>query len=70
MKTTIIPLPAHWASPLINNDWSGADFRDRADIYTWLADNDGKQPVSCSDEGYVGRFNGIQTELLDYTFLT
>jgi hypothetical protein len=71
------PLPAYWASYLINGDRSGLDYDDElnnqpigtevAFIEKWL-DNAGiEQILDVSDNSYYRRFNGLLTELADYT---
>jgi hypothetical protein len=62
--------PAYWASYLINGDDSGLDDElERNKIDNWLAKNNLPMPASCSDNSFIGRFNGLQTELLEYTSL-
>ena len=62
----IITAPAHWASALINNDRSGLDHRERLDISQWLRDNDNPRIASCSEESYIGQFEGKLCEILNY----
>lgn len=64
--------PAHWASALINGDLTGLDYYGAAcvaEFEAWLALNDRLNVVDCSAEPHIGRWNGLQTELLTYTAL-
>ena len=65
MKT--YPLPAYWASALVNNDRTGLDHRERAALDHWLRDNDKPNIVCCSEDASIGYFNGLLCDLLDYT---
>jgi hypothetical protein len=38
MNTETYTLPAHWASPLVNGDYSGCSLEDEQQINDWLAD--------------------------------
>jgi len=59
--------PAHWASALINGDTSGLEEEDFKDLEAWQEKHPNLYVVGCSDEPHIGRFNGLQTELLTYT---
>lgn len=59
-------LPAYWASALINNDWSGLKEQEQNDLHYWLADNGCPDFVSCSEESFINRFNGLITDCLEY----
>lgn len=64
--------PALWASALINGDLSGLDFYGAecvAEFEAWVRANPGRNVVDCSNEPHIGRWNGLQTELLTYTEL-
>ena len=61
--------PSYWASYLINGDYSGLEPSERAACDSFLRSEGLPAPVECSDESYIGRFNGLQTELLEYTSL-
>lgn len=65
-------LPAHWASALINNDTSGLAqcHGDLTEFLEWADQNPHLlNPVSCSSEAFIGRWNGLTRELLTYTYL-
>lgn len=65
-------LPAWWASALINSDFSGLSREpdDLAEFQEWAGQNPHLlNPVSCSDETLIGRWNGLTCELLEYTYL-
>lgn len=63
--------PAIWASALINGDLTSFDYygaESLAEFERWCAANpELLMVVDCSDESFIGRFNGLQTELLTYT---
>lgn len=61
-----IELPAYWASALTNNDWSGIRELDKLIIKQWLRDNPNACVESCSDESYIGRYDGLLCDLLTY----
>lgn len=70
MKTMTVTLPALWASALVENEWSGLNFHapDEAErVKTWLHNNPDLRVISCSDEQFVGQYEGITTECLEYT---
>lgn len=74
MKNKLSPVtfdaPAYWASYLINGDDSGlADELERGKIDRWLGSQNLPIPVDCGNESFIGRFNGLQTEMLEYTSL-
>lgn len=63
-------LPAWWACALINGDTSGMQPEDLAEFQEWAGQNPRLlNPVSCSDETLIGRWNGLTCELLTYTYL-
>jgi hypothetical protein len=67
--TSTFEAPAHWASALINGDLSGLDYHGAAcvaEFEAWATANP-KHVVDCSSEPHIGRWNGLQTELLTYT---
>jgi hypothetical protein len=70
LETATFDAPALWASALINGDLSGLDFYGPdcvAEFEAWVKANPGKNVVDCSNEAHIGRWNGLQTELLTYT---
>ncbi len=71
-RITTHDLPAHWASALINGDTSGLSLcpGDLAEFLAWSEQNpELAQPVSCSDEPFIGRWNGLICEMLTYSYL-
>jgi hypothetical protein len=42
-------LPAHWASALINDDWSGMDADEEDELLAWLDCYEPGYCVGCSD---------------------
>ncbi len=62
--------PAHWASALVNGDLTGLDYYGPecvAEFEAWRDLNPGFYVVDCSNEPHIGRWNGLQTELLTYS---
>lgn len=60
--------PAHWASAFINGDTTSFSDEEEAEFDAWVA----AHPrlgwvVGASEEPHIGRWNGLQTELLTYT---
>lgn len=71
-RVTTSGLPAHWASALINGDTSGLSLcpGDLAEFNEWAAQNPGLlHPASCSDEPFIGRWDGLICEMLTYSYL-
>lgn len=69
-KILTFEAPAYWASYLINGDDSGlSDELERNKIDKFLEAEKLPMPVSCSDESFIGRFDGLQCEMLEYTSL-
>lgn len=76
LETSFFEAPAHWASALINGDLTGLDYYGPecvAEFEAWFAARVALHPtlnvVDCSDEPHIGRWNGLQTELLTYSEL-
>lgn len=62
-------LPAHWASALINGDYSGCADTEENEIKAWLKDFSFYGPcLTCSEYPEITQFNGLITECLTYTF--
>lgn len=71
MKLTIenVKLPAHWASPLINGDYTGCTDTEEREINAWLRDNPHYGPChGCSDYPELCQFDGVLTECLIFDF--
>jgi hypothetical protein len=63
-----VTLPASWASALVNNDWSGLEYRnpdDAAKAKAWQLES-GLSVLSCGDESFIARYEGLLTECLEY----
>jgi len=72
LETRTFDAPALWASAFVNGDLSGLDYYGPecvAEFEAWVTANPGRNVVDCSDEPHIGRWNGLQTELLTYTEL-
>jgi len=69
MKTIILTMPAHWASALMNLDYSGLDKEERSKLNNFLSLND-LSFVDCRgiSNPYIGKFNGLLCEVADYTY--
>ena len=60
--------PAVWASAFINGDTSGLEDEDLEEFEAWCRENpELGWVVDASEEPHIGRWNGLQTELLTYT---
>ena len=63
-----VTLPAAWASALVNNDWSGLEFYypdEAAKAKAWQMES-GLSVLSCGEESFIARFDGLLTECLEY----
>jgi len=58
-------LPLHWASALINGDWSGYDDAEIACIKIWLKY---LPPPLCVGNAYQGYHNDKLCDVAEYTF--
>lgn len=68
MEIVTVVLPASWASALVNNDWSGLEYDDpdgAAKAKAWQADS-GLSVLSCGEEEFVARYDGLLTMCLEY----
>ncbi|MBX6392681.1 MAG: hypothetical protein IRY96_04365 [Burkholderiales bacterium] len=68
MEIVTVVLPASWASALVNNDWSGLEYDDpdgAAMAKAWQMES-GLSVLSCGEEPFVHRFEGLLTECLEY----
>lgn len=70
MKTKIINLPSHFASAIINHDYSGLSDADTKELNLalWYYDVLFNDCLSCSEQSFIGMFNDKKCELLEYTF--
>ena len=64
--------PAHWASALVNGDYSGLTDQDKQELRNFLGRENlsAGSCVACSEHSFTGKFDGLLTELLEYTFDT
>lgn len=73
MKNKLTPVtfeaPAYWASYLINGDYSGLEPAERQAADAFLRREELPAPVSCGDNTFISHFNGLQTEMMEYTSL-
>ena len=69
MKTVQIDLPSHWACYLVNGDEDSLSGHDLFDCDQALAELnlDPADCLSCDNE-FIGRFNGLFTDLSTYVF--
>jgi hypothetical protein len=59
--------PAHWASAFVNGDTSGLESADYEAFKAFCTANDEPAVVDCG-EPFIGRFDGLVTELCTYTY--
>jgi len=62
-------LPSHWASALINGDWSGLDDKEAEEVRSWLAKNDNPE-FSSVDNDRIERGNDATSLLCDTSTYT
>ena len=74
MDTIDFTLPAHWASALINGDFTGLDDAEEAAVRYWLDTEPdiGGDALSCTDEPEFLRYYdaqiGLACDCLTFTF--
>jgi len=68
-KSVEIDAPATWGSALVNRDESGLGQSEAACVKDWVANQGIGWPVSMSDQTFMGRHEGLLTEMATYTFL-
>ncbi|CQR44207.1 conserved hypothetical protein [Thiomonas sp. CB3] len=68
LKTIEIDAPAHWGSALVNRDESGLGESEAACVKDWVGKQGVGWPVSMSDP-FMGRHEGLLTEMATYSFL-
>lgn len=65
-----VNLPTYWASALINADNSGLEDQDIKELDEWQANNtDLGYCAEVSEDNFFGQFNGLGTDLAEYTFI-
>lgn len=71
---TTYSLPAAWAGPLVNNDFSGLNLGETRDLMTWLEHERPGRCLTCSVEPFFARTHDaygvmpLAAECLEYTF--
>ena len=74
MKLKTYLLPSHWASALINDDWTGLDDEDVDAVLTWLTANQPGYCVDCDEESQFCRHHDasglgvLAADCLTFTF--
>ena len=69
IKTVTLQLPAHWASALVNGDFSGLSDVEEKEINDFLSENPHLGPCcACSDVSELARYEGLLCDVLTYTF--
>ncbi|BAP89087.1 uncharacterized protein E1O_19560 [Burkholderiales bacterium GJ-E10] len=68
-KAIEIDAPAAWGSALVNRDESGLGQSEAACVKDWVDKQGIGWPVSMSDQTFMGRHEGLLTEMATYTFL-
>ena len=68
LRAVEIDAPAHWASALVNRDESGLGSSELDCVRDWIEKHGLGWPVSAS-ETFMGRHEGLLTEMATYTFL-
>jgi hypothetical protein len=64
-----IDAPAHWGSALVNRDASGLEPSEAACVADWVEKQGIGWPASMSDKSFMGRHEGLLTEMATYSFL-
>ena len=70
-KVLTVTLPEHWASALINMDYSGLDAEEEREVKQWMKNNlaPGKDVVDCSEHPFITVFHGRLNSCLEYHIL-
>ena len=74
METTTYWLPAHWASALVNGDFTGLDEDDEEALMRVIAGEQLPDPIACGDEPEFRKYHDAQPygvlacDCLEYTF--
>ena len=61
-----VTLPAHWAVPLINGDYSGLSYGETKDIEVWQSENPHLHIVGCNDTPDLRHFDGLLCDTLQF----
>lgn len=68
-RITTKELPSHWASALINGDYSGLSSGDSADLNGWMEHSGLTNCVDVSEDTFPKTFMGLLTDCATYTFI-
>lgn len=69
IQTISVKLPSHWASALVNGDYSGLSDNEAEQIRGFLAENPYLGPCfDCTDVSELGHYEGLLCDVLPYTF--
>ena len=69
IKTIRMKLPSHWASALVNGDFSGLSDVEEKEINDFLTENPHLGPCfDCGDVSELARYEGLLCDVLTYTF--
>lgn len=69
IHTISVKLPSHWASALVNGDFSGLSDNEEKQVLDFLTENPHLGPCfDCGNATELGRYEGLLCDLLDYTF--
>jgi hypothetical protein len=60
METSTYKLPAHWASALINGDFTGLEEQDEEQLMRVIAGEGLPDPIDCSDEPEFMKYHDAQ----------
>lgn len=69
MKVKIINLPAHYASALVNNDYSGLDTFELAEVNKLITGAGPFSFVGVSEDTFIGRHDGMLCDMAEYQLL-
>ena len=61
-----VTLPAHWASALVNGDYTGLNAIEHREVTAWLIENKHLSIVSCDNYPELTFFNGLMCDCLNY----
>lgn len=69
IKTVTLQLPSHWASALVNGDFSGLSDVEKKELNGFLSENPHLGScLDCSDVSELARYEGLLCDVLTYTF--
>lgn len=69
IKTVTLQLPSHWASALVNGDFSGLSDVEEKELNDFLSENPHLGScLDCSDVSELALYEGLLCDVLTYTF--